>query len=64
MHRSLARDRQLFTNKRYGNPQTDFVCGFFCETDYDILILNLKRMEELSSARNFIVLWNTGYNVL
>ena len=46
------------------NLQTDFVCGFFCETDYDILILNRKRMEELSSARNFIVLRNTSYNVL
>ena len=46
------------------NPQTDFVCGFFCQTDYDIPILNRKRMEELSNARNFIVLRNTSYNVL
>ena len=40
------------------NPQTDFVLWVFCETDYDILILNLKRMEELSNAGNFIVLRN------
>lgn len=46
------------------NPQTDFVYGFFCENDYDILILNLKRTEELNNARNFIVLRNTSYNVL
>ena len=45
------------------SPQTEFVCGFFCETDYDILILNRKRMEELSNARNFIVLWNTSNHV-
>ena len=62
---SYVRDKQSFANRKdMENPQTDFVCGFFCETDYDILILNRKRMEELSSARNFIVLRNTSYNVL
>ena len=56
--------RSYFSKEKYGRTTDCFCLWFFYETDYDILISSLKRMEELSNARNFIILRNTSYNVL